>query len=255
MTAPGIHVVRRPIWIAGALVAVLAAALFVRLGIWQLDRHDQRRELDAALAAAVAAPAAPLADVLAGADPEYRRVTAAGEYVAGTTVLLQSRTHRGASGFHVLDALDTGGGVLLVVDRGWVPLAVIEDPARVSPPPAGQVSLEGRVRLPRRAGAVSAARDGLPPRITHVDPEALAPVWGAGVAEAYVELIAQEPPVRPADPIPADPPARGSGPHLSYAFQWFAFATIAVAGFATLAIRTARRPPAPEREPSSARLG
>ncbi len=248
MTAPDFAVLRRPIWVAGALLAMLTAALFVRLGVWQLDRHAERRAFNATLAAAAAEPPAPLAEVLAGDDPEYRRVAVVGEYVPGTTALLQSRTHRGLSGFHVLDALDTGSGPLLVVDRGWVPLAVIEDPSQVARPPAGAVALEARVRLPSRAGAVNPARDGLPPRIAHVDPDALAALWGRDVATAYVELVAQQPPAGPGGPLPADPPIRGAGPHLGYAFQWFAFATIAVAGFAALAVRTARRPPAPERE-------
>lgn len=255
MAAPELALLRRPIWLAGALVAVLAAALFARLGVWQLDRHAERRAFNAALEAAAAEPTAPLAGVLAAGDPEYRRVTVAGEYLPGATVLLQSRTYRGASGFHVLDALDSGEGPLLVVDRGWVPLDVIEDPSRLAPPPAGPVAVEARVRLPRRAGAVSPARDGLPPRIARVDPEALAVLWQRDVAATYLELIAQDPPPGPGDPLPADPPTRGAGPHLSYAVQWFAFAAIALAGFGVLLTRTARRPPAPEREAAPAPLG
>ncbi len=255
MTAPGRTILRRPIWLAGAVVAVLSAALFVRLGVWQLDRHAERRAFNATLAAAEEQPAVPLAAVAGSEDAEYRQATVSGRYVPGTTVLLQSRSYRGSSGFHVIDALDTGGGPLLAVDRGWVPLAVVEDPAQVASPAGGEVTLQARVRVPRRTGALSPARDGLPPRITSVDPAALAPLWGRAVADTYVELVGQDPAPPPGGPIPPDPPARGAGPHLAYAFQWFAFAVIAVAGFAVLAHRTARRPPAQERPATPARLG
>ena len=42
-------------------------------------------------------------------------------------------------------------------------------------------------------------------------------------------------------PVPEPPPQLSEGPHLSYAFQWFAFATIAAVGYVTLVRREVHR--------------
>ena len=51
---------RRPIWIAGLVIAVGMAALFVVLGAWQLRRHDERRDLAATVESGLSAPPSPL---------------------------------------------------------------------------------------------------------------------------------------------------------------------------------------------------
>jgi cytochrome oxidase assembly protein ShyY1 len=42
---------------------------------------------------------------------------------------------------------------------------------------------------------------------------------------------------RPVSPVPLDPPGLDSGPHLSYAFQWFSFAAIFLVGWFVLLVR------------------
>ena len=41
-------------------------------------------------------------------------------------------------------------------------------------------------------------------------------------------------------PVPGSPPELSSGPHLGYAFQWFAFAMIAAIGYVILVVRQVR---------------
>jgi cytochrome oxidase assembly protein ShyY1 len=45
------------------------------------------------------------------------------------------------------------------------------------------------------------------------------------------------------------PPAPGDGPHLSYALQWFSFATVFALGFALFARRGRARAPRPPAAP------
>lgn len=247
MAAARYGFLRRPVWIGGALLAVAAATLFVGLGVWQLDRHDQRRTFNAAVEAAGEGAPEPVAALAAGEAAEYHPAEVAGKYLPGTTVLLQNRSHRGRSGYHVISALAAEGGAVVAVDRGWVPLEVIDDPAGVPPPPAGEVVVAGRLREGRSGATVTPASGGLPDRLNSVDLAELAALWQAEVAPVYVELIGQTPPLVAGDPLPVDPPDLAAGPHLAYAFQWFAFAVIAVAGFVVLAVRTGRRPPPVDR--------
>ena len=61
------------------------------------------------------------------------------------------------------------------------------------------------------------------------------------LAPVYLLLTAQDP-GQPA-PVPASIEPLGDGPHLSYAIQWFAFATIALGGAAVLLLRGRRASP------------
>ncbi len=54
-----------------------------------------------------------------------------------------------------------------------------------------------------------------------------------GLVRWFLQLQTQSP--APDElPVPAPPPELTEGPHLGYAFQWFAFATIAAVGYVIL---------------------
>ncbi len=231
---------RRPVWIVGAMLAVIAAAIFVGLGMWQLDRHAERRAANDTLVAALAAPPVDVGE--ATTLREYRKVTATGEF-RRDQVLVQGRSRRGSSGFHVLAALSLPAGPTLVVDRGWIPVTVTEDPRLVPAPPPGSVRVEGVVREPQPRAKVTPPAGGLPAKVSRVDLAALTDAFGDELLPFYVQLTAQEPPPEPGAPLLADPPEPDAGPHLGYAVQWFAFAAIAVVGFPALVVRTARDGP------------
>jgi surfeit locus 1 family protein len=59
----------------------------------------------------------------------------------------------------------------------------------------------------------------------------------------YLQLSEQDPPQVEGLPAPAPLPELSEGPHLGYALQWFAFATIALVGYVVL-LRRGRRPAA-----------
>ena len=97
---------------------LLGLLVFGSLGTWQLNRSGERRaELDAFASAAAALPAAGLGAVPAGGG--NRRVRLTGRYEADRQVLLDSMTHEGLRGYHVLTPLRTGAGMVLV-NRGFV---------------------------------------------------------------------------------------------------------------------------------------
>ena len=216
------------------LVAVIVAATCVSLGLWQLDRLHGRRDVSAMLYARVNEPEAPVATVPAEALP-YRHVTATGTYDPAHEWILSGRTTAaGEPGNHVLTPLRLDDGTAVVVDRGWVPLDV-----RGVPVTGTAAAIGGRVTVtgvamppdetapaspaPSIAARVDLARAGLPYRLLSV----------------YVLLRTQTPSQQL--PIPAPPPTFDEGPHLSYAIQWFSFATIAVVGCGALLVRDRRR--------------
>ena len=100
------------------LLMLLGLAVFGSLGTWQLNRSAERRdELAAFESAESAAPVTGLASV--PPSGENRRVRLTGRYVADRQVLLDSMTHEGMRGYHVLTPLATPVGMVLV-NRGFV---------------------------------------------------------------------------------------------------------------------------------------
>lgn len=274
----------QPRWIAGHVLVLAVVISFVRLGFWQLDRHDQHVERNEriaerlgepplellALLAEVAPTTDPLPLVASGDAPPwigdvtaalaYRRVTVSGRWDTTNEVLLRSQVYRGQPGWHVLtplvlDAADTDAAV--IVDRGWVPQELDEPPVAEAAPQDGLVRLEG-VLLPEGdppSGALSslAARnptEGSLDRTFIVDVERLAPQMPYALVPAY--LISTDPAATGGGDLPVPPaaPASESASHLAYAVQWFIFALIGIVGYALL-LRQRLREANASREPPS----
>lgn len=244
----------RIVW-SKRLVKVLVFALLVAttcaaLGIWQIARLHQRQQFIAAVRTGLAAAPEPARTLLpGGVDPNavrYRRAEATGTYDTAREVVLYGRTQDSQAGNHLLTplVLSDGSGAILV-DRGWVPLDIAEPGASEAAPPTGVVSVDG----------VVFASEGDPPgpvgnaptvqtTLARVDLARIQSQLPYRIEPVYLLLQDQSPPQPAEMPAPAPLPELSEGPHLSYAIQWFVFATIALVGFVVLALREGRDPPA-----------
>lgn len=220
----------RPKWIAGHLLALALVVLFVTLGFWQLGRHAERAERNAAIEAGLDAPPAPL-DRLPPEGRDYRRALVRGRYLADAEVLLTPRTEHGP-GHHVLVPLRLDDGRLLVVDRGWVPFQLDTPPLRAAEPPTGEVQVSG-VLLPATEVDPRAVHGegGRLLRVAAVDPVTVA---GEGAVTDVFLLRDEETPAGGELPLRPAVPSPEAGPHLSYAVQWFLFALVGVVGYPIL---------------------
>jgi cytochrome oxidase assembly protein ShyY1 len=220
----------------GLALVIGVTVLFARLGAWQLSRLEQRRALEARVAGALAADPVPVGEVGAlGADDRFRRVTATGTYDAGREVLLYGRPLDGEPGHHLLTPLLLDDGRAVIVDRGWVPFELDAAPVAQAAPPPGEVRVIGVALPPETDGA---ARPGAA-ELRRIDLDLLADRLPYELLPFAVLLQEQVPPqpglprIRPFALSPAPP-------HLSYAIQWFAFAAIALVGYAALLRRESR---------------
>ena len=231
----------RPAWLLFHFVVLLGVVRMSAAGFWQLDRLDQRQEFNREVRER--SQQAPveldviLDDLDAGRlDPdtaEWIPVTTAGTYLPDQ-VLEFNNSQGGRAGDNVLTALVVDSERTVIVNRGFVPLGV-DIPA----PPAVEVGVVGYVRPSevRGRGGLTDADDGDPlTEIRRIDIPRLAAQFPGDVAPVYIQLIESEPPIGPSDPTPVVLPELDSGPHLSYAIQWFIFALCVVAGW-VLAVR------------------
>jgi surfeit locus 1 family protein len=187
----------------------------------------------------------PLASLLSsdgGGDAiGFRRVTAEGTFDTQHEVMLYGRTQDDQTGNHVLTPLVLEDGTAIAVDRGWVPLTDNAPPLTDAAPPSGPVRVTGVLFPSEVPPGATAAPPSPVTTFARVDLGALSAQVPYTLAPVYLLLGSQEPPAAGLPKIAPLPDPADSPPHLSYAIQWFTFATIAVVGFVVLVRREYRR--------------
>ncbi|MGE5226285.1 MAG: SURF1 family protein [Planctomycetaceae bacterium] len=226
------------------LVAIVVAATCVRLGLWQLSRLHGRRQVNAVIAANFAQPPRPLQDLMAHTDPAslgYRQAEVRGTYDPAHEVILFGRSSaEGRSGNQVLTPLVMNDGTTILVNRGWVPPQDVTTPLTgEAAAPTGPVDVSG-ILFPPDARTPPAPGATPSPVVTIVNLEQLSAQMPHPLLPVYL-LLQHQQPAQPG-PLPEPPPmpVLDDGPHLSYALQWFSFATIALVGYVVLVRRDRR---------------
>jgi surfeit locus 1 family protein len=237
----------RPRWIVGTIICLAIVILFVNLGFWQLRRLDERRTRNDLVESRMDQAAVPIDELLQTTDDDdaaYRRVTVDGTWQPDSTVLVRSRALHGRPGYHVLGTLvlDDGSGV--IVNRGFVSYGDGDEDAirRAVEPDSSRATIEGIVRPTETRGGIG-PRDPADERLSvvnRVDVLRLQQQTDLPLAPVFVQQV--EPVPSPGQPpeILDIPDVGNDGPHLSYAMQWFLFATIGVIGW-PLVVRRASR--------------
>jgi len=218
--------------------------VLVALGVWQLQRRQEKHALMSALAERLAAPPVPLAlaaqwPLLTRERDEFRRVSFAATFQPGPDARIYSsgsavRTDVTGPGAFIFAPALTADGQRIVIDRGFVP-----DGQRAEAPPQGTVTLTGYLRFPEQSGWLTPAPD-LGKRLWFArDTAGIAGQlsWGS-VAPVYIDLESPAPSSGLPRPGPLD--VHLTDDHLQYAITWFGLA-LAV-GIAFLVwLRGARR--------------
>jgi surfeit locus 1 family protein len=225
---------RRWWWVTLVVIAMMIG--LARLGIWQLDRLEERRMANAALVAALDSPPIDLNDnasALPASDAELaalanRDVIARGVYDFDNQLVLKLQTFDAFSGVHLVTPLKLAGSESAVlVDRGWVPDSDVATSNLAAYETGGPVTVEGYValseKLRRQPSAVSAPTGELN-EIFRVDVAAIQPDLPYELLPFYIK---QSPPPGIQETLPfltARDVDLSEGPHQGYALQWFTFA-------------------------------
>ncbi|HEX2718079.1 MAG TPA: SURF1 family protein [Gemmatimonadaceae bacterium] len=227
-----------------ALAALLAAVVFVSLGLWQLRRLRERQAINATLAARM--KEAPVAVGAASGSPvaqRFVRARVSGMPAYDQEVVLGQRSREGSPGVWLVTPLATvSSDSLTVVVRGWVysPDGTTVDLARWRE--GDSLTVEGWLDTLATGGSSDsiAGRVGV---LRRLDQQRLASRFGRPVRRMYLMATRGDAAQRADVPARFTLPEMDEGPHRSYAFQWFSFAAIALIGGGVIAVndRRARR--------------
>jgi surfeit locus 1 family protein len=217
----------RQVWLFVAF-ALIGAAVFVRLGIWQLHRRTERRTRNALITARLRSPEVDVTAVPGDtAAARFRRVRVSGTPDYDHELIYAARSYKGSPGVNLLTPVRFAGrDTAVIVDRGWVyaPDGATVDLAKWHDRDS---TFTGYVEeLPSSGGSTYSGR---PRIIARMSLDVIRRALPYPVAPVYVVVLGDS-------AVAADRVARLSvpplddGPHMGYALQWFAFATIAVVG-------------------------
>lgn len=231
-------------WLLLAILVVVAIAVTIRLGIWQLDRLEQRRVFNARVTAQITQPALELGLETITADlrdMEYREVVVSGVYDHDQEIALRNQHWQNQWGVHlVTPLLIEGSKMAVLVDRGWIPAEEFNtwDWSKYTEP--GVVEVKGVIRASKNRADFGSRND----EASGMDEERIK-AWNFVKIDRISEqtslellpvYIQQAPDnTHTAMPYRTQPELDlTEGPHQSYAIQWFSFAVIIALGFPLL---------------------
>lgn len=222
-----------------AACALMTAAAFARLGLWQLDRAAEKVEAQAALVIESSLNASPIESIPTGhlhpANPELQNlhVSLKGEFVNERSVLLLAEFFQGMIGFGVVTPFRLEStNQLILVNRGWTTGILPPDTPPDLRPVSGPVEITGQIYVPPKNTRVLASQIDAsvwPLRMRSLEIDVLSDILGEPLFPFEVRLTEEQDGVLvrhwPAVNVDVNQ-------NLSYAVQWFSFALLVL--FASL---------------------
>ncbi len=241
---------RRPSWFA-LLLTVAGALLFIRLGVWQLHRADEKEQILRRYATAQTTAPRDFAAVASNPPVDaFARIRVHGQYLADRLYLLDNPKHDQRGGVEVYAPLRLRNeSRLLLVDLGFLPGNGTDQAPQLPPLPTGEQELQGLyVPAPgvgfEMGGNALARQTRWPKTTVYLDLPQVAADLGATLYPQVLLLDADPSSIYVREhtiDFSSMPPAR----HRAYAFQWFTFAVAAVVILLVLHRRRPSRPDQP----------
>lgn len=212
--------------------------IFVKLGMWQLDRADFKDEVKGKFESRLETDYQLFSAADSFVDIDYRNLTLNGEFDLSRTILVDNKLFEGRAGYDVLTPfILSGSRKVVLVNRGWVALGNSRDILPVIELPLVLDEVKGIASVPTTEGfrmGVVSLTDSWPQVVPFIDIEAMQESFPGGLLPLVLWLAPDQPGYyqRSWNPVWADPEKSRA-----YALQWFIFALIAVGLYLFLNLR------------------
>ncbi|MGK0440911.1 MAG: cytochrome oxidase assembly protein ShyY1 [Pseudohongiellaceae bacterium] len=215
-------------WKATTLALLMLPGL-LWLGFWQLDRADEKRQLQALYKQRAASQPVAITELNNPEQMRYKPVFLQGQYLPQWNVLLDNKIYHGSFGYEILTAFKLNKTQQIVwVNRGWIK----GDRARLSlpiitEPRAGQQRLIAELYIPQ-GSMLQLGEDNnkqWPRRVQTIDIDRLQQEMQQDMFPYSVRLAENSVGMLERNWMVVNiAPAK----HTGYAVQWFAMAAMAV---------------------------
>lgn len=228
-------------------ITLFFSSLFVALGIWQLQRAQQEAKHRQVFQTRANQGYLSATD-LAGLDsPGNFPVKVSGHFDNAHSLLIDNRMRQGHAGYDVITPFTTIHGHTLLVNRGWLARGKNRKQLPVIPIIQGKLTLWGRSHLPEKNPFMPAPQASAQPHWPQRLLEIHLPLLEAQLQQPLLPVTLQLQHAKPASaltPLPHDwqqPRRMTPARHRGYAYQWFAFALIALGIYAVRRLRRASK--------------
>ncbi|MCA1392456.1 SURF1 family protein [Bradyrhizobium sp. IC3123] len=207
------------------VLSLIAFVLLIALGVWQIERRAWKLALIDRIEQRVHAPAQPIPSpaawsTVSAANDEYRHVSLSGRFLHESETLVQAVTEEGP-GYWVLTPLARDDGMLVLINRGFVPSERRDASTRRDGNPQGRVEITGLLRITEPKGGFLRTNVPQHNRWYSRDVAAIAAARGLReVAPFFVDADAGS--QIAGGPIGGLTVIRFPNNHLIYALTWFA---------------------------------
>jgi surfeit locus 1 family protein len=206
---------------------LLLLPFLLRLGFWQLDRAEQKLQLQAEINKQKNLPV--LLDVLESLNPvdiNNRDVVLAGEFDQERYWLLDNRVRQGKVGYEVIVPYKLRSQEWLVVNLGWVQAPALRNELPIISLPRGDQKIYGHLHRPSINAMIDNSEQnvGWPKRIQQIDIELLQAQFEQDFIQPLLVRISATDNNAFAVEWRAVNSSRSK--HIGYATQWFAMSFV-----------------------------
>lgn len=241
-----------PRWILIHIGVASLIFLMLNLGLWQLQRLDDKKAFNAILRNHTTMPVEEISRVLQSSNiaaSEWRRVQLTGSYVQAKTVTVINRSQNGTAGYDVVVPFVTTNNDTYFVNRGFMQLSM-----SLPDTPSTETTVIGYLRTSqtrRTFGAIDSTDSDIT-EFQRFDIPLIAQSRGIVTQPLFIQLVKELPSTNKPWPAAVELPVINEGTHLSYAIQWFFFCLVALTAWVVVVRRKLSQVSASVQEQTSA---
>ncbi len=215
-------------WLLFTVLMTSLLLVFLWLAFWQLDRAEEKQAI---LTAIDQAPTLPLS-LIDQNSPRFSKVSGQGYYDTEQSFLLDNQVESNVVGVHLYTPLRLTSGKWLLVNRGWLPMALDRKSLPQFTTSPDIVEVRGILNAPPQTGVrlgqgqAEPAATKWPRLITYLDLEPVQQQLMYPLMPQILQLDKQSASGYGARQL--RPLNFGPDKHRGYALTWFTFALVAV---------------------------
>ncbi len=219
----------KPRWIALTAFLLIMIYLFIRLSDWQFDRYNTRIQNNEITTTALNSEPIKITDLSQVSElKDWQKVSLKGEFMDSDAKLLRRQYLESSLGFWVITPLKLDNDQVILVNRGWIPIAKSStSPQEIPSSPQGDVTIIGYVQTLK--DTMSEPEDLPLNQINYLNSTNFT---SQPLSTNFLQLASITPMDNKVAIIPI--PELSNGPHFSYAIQWILFALMLPIGWYVL---------------------